>query len=317
MEKLKVAVIGVGFWGRNHARIYSTMDNAELVAVVDSNVFSAETLAKRLECSHYSTTEELLEKEKIDAVSVCTPSSTHAEVASRLIERGVSLLVEKPLTATLEEGLTLFEKIKKHKVLATVGFIERFNPAVQTIKQWIENGRLGKVILFYSKRVSNWPERIGDVGVVKDLSIHDLDLARHLLKDEPSSVYAIVGKARNRTYEDFANILLSFQNSTAFVESNWLTPYKERLLVVTGSEATATVNYLTQEVSISDVDGRFSPLAKIREPLQLELESFVKSILNNQQPLPSVEEGLKALALAEAAALSSQTGSPVKPNLKF
>jgi UDP-N-acetylglucosamine 3-dehydrogenase len=317
MEKLKVAVLGVGFWGRNHARIYSAMDSVELVAVVDPNAFNAETVAKRLECNHYATTEELLKKEKIDAASVCTPSSTHAEVASKLIERGVSLLVEKPLTATLEEGLTLFEKIKKYKVLATVGFIERFNPAVQTIKQWIETGRLGKVILFYSKRVSNWPERIGDVGVVKDLSIHDLDLARHLLADEPFSVYAIVGRARNRTHEDFANILLNFQNSTAFVESNWLTPYKERLLVVTGSEATATANYLTQEVSVSDVNGRFSPLTRIKEPLQLELESFVKSILSNEQPLPSVEDGLKALALAEAAALSSQTGSPVRPNFEF
>jgi UDP-N-acetylglucosamine 3-dehydrogenase len=314
MDKLRVAVIGVGFWGRNHARVYSEVIGAELVAVVDPDRSARESMSAKYGCSDYATVEELLEKEDIDAASVCTPSVLHGEVTSKLIDRDVAVLVEKPFTATLSEGLVLYEKIKRKRVHVSVGFIERFNPAVSHVKKVISEGGLGDVILFYSKRVSSWPIRIGDVGVVKDLSIHDLDLARHLLGSEVTSVYAISG-ASNNTFrqEDYANILLRFPKATAFVESNWLTPYKERVLIVTGSKATVTANYLTQEVSVADVNGKFMPTIRFQEPLRLELESFIDSVRTSKQLCASVEDGLKALALAEAALKSARTGNSVVP----
>lgn len=314
MDRLRLAVVGVGFWGRNHARVYSEIDGVELVAVVDPDRAAREQTSSKYSCKGYASVEELLEKEKIDAASVCTPSALHGEVTSKLVDKGVSVLVEKPFTATLSEGLALYEKIKQKRVFVAVGFIERFNPAVQLVKQLITEGKLGDVILFYSKRVSSWPIRVGDVGVVKDLSIHDLDLARYLLGSEVLSVYAVSGASNNKLgQEDHANILLRFPKTTAFVESNWLTPYKERLLVVTGSKATVTANYITQEVSIANVEGRFIPTIRNQEPLRLELESFVKSIRTSTQLCASVEDGLKALALAEAALKSAKTGQAVVP----
>ncbi|MEM0271144.1 MAG: Gfo/Idh/MocA family oxidoreductase [Thermoprotei archaeon] len=314
MDKLRVAVIGVGFWGKNHARVYSEIEGVELAAAVDPDRSACEAVASKYGCKCYASVEEMLEKEKIDAASVCTPSVLHGEVASKLIDKGVSTLVEKPFTATLSEGLVLYEKIRQKRVHVSVGFIERFNPAVTHIKNLIKQGKLGDVILFYSKRVSSWPVRIGDVGVIKDLSIHDLDLARYLLGSDALSIYAVSGFSNTRVkQEDYANILLRFPKATAFVESNWLTPYKERLLVITGSQATATANYLTQEVSLSNVEGKFIPTIKPQEPLRLELENFVKSIRTSEQLCASVEDGLKALSLAEAALRSAKLGNSVTP----
>jgi len=313
METLRVAVVGVGFWGRNHARVYSAMRDVELVGVVDTNIQTAADVAKSYGCDCYSSVAELLKHKQVDAASVCTPSSTHAEMSIELIKGGVNLLVEKPLTETLEQGVSLVKEAERARVTGSVGFIERFNPAVTRIKQWITEGKIGTPILFYSKRVSSWPERIGDVGVVKDLSIHDLDLVRFIFEKEVESVYAVVDRSRKGAYEDFANILLRLKASTAFVESNWLTPYKERRLVITGSKATVSANYITQEVSIASAEGIFTPVVKPVEPLKLELENFVKCIRLGDFPSPSLMDGLKALALAEAALLSSANGAPVKP----
>lgn len=313
METLKVAVVGVGFWGRNHARVYSTMQDVELVAVVDTNVQTAAQVAKSYGCEYYPSVVELLKHGHVDAASICTPSSTHAQASIELIKGGVSLLVEKPLTETLEQGVNLVKEAERARITGTVGFIERFNPAVMRIKQMITDGKIGSPILFYSKRVSSWPERIGDVGVVKDLSIHDLDLVRFIFEKEVESVYAVVDRSRKGVHEDFANILLRLQASTAFVESNWLTPYKERRLVVTGSQATVSANYITQEVSIASAEGVFTPVVKSVEPLKLELENFVKCIRQGTSPSPTLMDGLKALALADAALLSSAKGAPVKP----
>lgn len=314
MDRLRVAVVGVGFWGRNHARVYSEIEGVELAAVVDPDKAARDAVASKYRCNGYPSVEDLLEKEKIDAASVCTPSISHGAVASKLIDKGVSVLVEKPFTATLSEGLALYEKITQKRVYVAVGFIERFNPAVKLVKQLIAEGKLGDVILFYSRRVSSWPVRIGDVGVIKDLSIHDLDLARYLLESEVLSVYAVSGVYNNRLgQEDYANILLRFPKTTAFVESNWLTPYKERLLVVTGSKATVTANYITQEVSVANMEGKFIPTARNQEPLRLELESFIQSIRTSTQLCASAEDGLKALALAEAALKSARIGHAVIP----
>lgn len=310
-----MAVVGVGFWGRNHARVYSSLDSAELVGVVDQNRELASVVAQKYHCRSYLKPEELLVECHPDAVSVCTPSATHAKVASLLVQKGVNVLVEKPFTATIDEGRDLLNLIHEKKVIATVGFIERFNSAVVTVKKWVEEGRLGMVSLFYSRRVSSWPERIGDVGVVKDTAIHDIDLTRFILGKDPESIYAVIGRSRNSSQEDYANILMKTDGSSAFIESNWLTPYKERQLVVTGSEATVTANYITQGVTIHSSDGSFTPQTAPKEPLVLELENFVRCVRSHDDPHPSAEDGLKALIIAELSLRSSASGQVVKVEL--
>ena len=220
MDKVRVAVIGVGFWGRNHARVFSELEGAELVAVCDIDVKRAQDIASRYGCAWYRDYVELLQKERPDAVTICTPTITHAKIAIDCIRRRVDVLVEKPMAASIEEAMMIVKEAKKESVKVMVGFIERFNPGVIKVKELIEKGRIGNVVLIFAKRVSRWPIRVGDIGVVKDLAIHDIDVIRYITESEPLEVYAITGSLRHK-FEDYADILIRLENgATAFIEAN-------------------------------------------------------------------------------------------------
>ncbi|HID17652.1 TPA: Gfo/Idh/MocA family oxidoreductase [Candidatus Bathyarchaeota archaeon] len=312
MRRLKVAVVGAGFWGRNQVRILSEMDGAELAGVCDVDEDRARLVGEKYGVPWFVRLEELLRSADFEAATVCTPTVTHADVARRLLAEGKHALVEKPMTETVEEGEELVSLAERNGVFLSVGFVERFNPAVRYLKSLIESGRLGKVILIMARRVARWPERIGDVGVTKDAAIHDIDVMRFLLGREASSVYARAGSLRHK-FEDYSEIMVSFDGGeVGFIDANWLTPRKVRRLVVTGSEATATVDYLTQEVTVEDSEATVKPRIRWEEPLRLELESFVKSISAGRQPEPTGLDGLKALKICEAALESSKLNKAVK-----
>lgn len=189
----------------------------------------------------------------------------------------------------------------------------RFIPGIQHIKNEIENKKIGNLVCATAKRVSQWPERIGDVGVVKDLAIHDIDITRYLFGEEPIAVYAKIGKMKHRKFEDYAQIMLSFKGSkNAFIESNWLTPYKTRVLVITGSEAIMKLDYITQELTKEDANETVQPRLPWREPLKLELQHFANCILKKEKPLITGIDGLKAIQIAEAALKSSAIRKVVK-----
>ena len=312
MDKVRVAVIGCGFWGKNQLRVFSELPNAELVAVADIDPRRARFAEERYGAKAYLDYVEMLEKEKIDAVTICTPSVTHAEVALKVIEAGKHVLVEKPMTTTVEEGVKLIEAAQEQGVHLLVGHIERFNPGVQRVKKYIEDGKVGQVVLISSKRVSRWPIRIGDVGVVKDLAIHDIDIMRFLTGKDPVEVYAIAGSIQHK-YEDYANIVLKFQGlPVAFIEANWLTPRKFRELKVTGSEGVITLDYITQETTIMNSDGLFIPITPWEEPLKKELAHFVNVVAGLEKPLINGRDGLMAVYICEMALKSASIGSPIK-----
>jgi UDP-N-acetylglucosamine 3-dehydrogenase len=147
---------------------------------------------------------------------------------------------------------------------------------------------------------------------VKDTAVHDFDIMRFIFEREPHSVYARMGNSRNE-FEDYAQVVLSFSGfQTGFVEANWLTPRKIRILTVTGKEAIATLNYLTQEVTIEDVDKMVKPSNKWEEPLMIELEEFVQSVGEDRDPLVTGEDGLRALEISEAAIRSAHAKRVVK-----
>lgn len=307
---IKVAVIGVGFWGRNHARVYSEIEDVELVAVCDIDREKAKSIAKRYGCRAYTDFKEMLLTEKPDAVSVCTPTITHFEITSEVLNRGVHSLTEKPLCSTIEEAEKLRELAQSLGLKLMPGHIERFNPAVRRIKAMIDDGLLGKIILITARRLSRWPERIGDVGVVKDSAIHDVDVMRFLIGDV-ESVYAKVGSLRHR-FEDYVEAILHFKcEVTGFVEANWLTPRKIRSLVVTGSEATASLDYISQEISIEDSEKVLQPTFKWEEPLMKELKHFVDSVLGREKPLLTAEDGVEALKICEAILKSGYKGERI------
>jgi UDP-N-acetylglucosamine 3-dehydrogenase len=312
LKRLNVAVIGCGFWGKNHARIYNDSEIASLLAVADVNEKSACALGEKYHVDHYKDTSKIFNRNDIEAVSICTPTITHADIAIEAMDSGKHVLVEKPMTNTVTEAKSLISKAEKADVHLSVGFVERFNPGVIEALRLVSEGEIGEVILARAHRVSRYPLRISDVGVVKDLSIHDADIVRQLFNSEPESVYATAGSIVH-SFEDYANIILRFpENRSAFIESNWLTPRKIRRLILTGSEGLINVEFITQEIMVENNQRRYQPFLQSREPLTLELESFVKSVLEDTTPQVTGYDGLQALRICEAALESSRIHQPVR-----
>jgi len=315
MKRLGVAVIGTGFWGRNHARVFRELEETELLAVCDIDAERAKNVAEQFGVTPYTSTGKMLKRKDIDAVSVCTWSTNLAKEALKALEAGKHVLVEKPMAAKVKQAEKLLETAEEEELHLTVGFLMRFIPGLQHIRKAVEGKTLGEIVCATAKRVSQWPERIGDVGVVKDTAIHDVDVMRYLFKEDPIAVYAKTGSMKHKKFEDYAQIMLTFEGGeSAFIESNWLTPYKTRILIVTGSAAIMKLDYITQELTIEDAKETVQPRFPWQEPLKLELRHFVNCILKKEKPLLTGTDGLKALQIAEAALRSSATGRVV--NLK-
>jgi UDP-N-acetylglucosamine 3-dehydrogenase len=313
VNKVKTAVIGTGFWGKNHARTYKELAETELVAICDIDAERANNLAKQLGVTPYSSVEKMLRNEDIEAVSVCTWSTSLAKEATKAVENGKHVLVEKPMAANTKQAEKLLAASEKMGVLLTVGFLMRFIPGLREMKKAVENKSIGELVCATAKRVSQWPERIGDVGVVKDTAIHDIDVMLYLFNQDPIAVYAKTGNMKHKKFEDYAQIMLTFEGrKSAFIESNWLTPYKTRILTATGSEAIMKLDYITQELTVEDATQTMQPRYPIQEPLKLELQHFANCILKKEKPLVTGLDGLKALRIAESAIKSSSTDRIVK-----
>jgi len=308
MNQLRVAVIGTGFWGKNQARVFSQLPQAKLMCICDANPTTASAIGSQFEVEGATDLNNVLSRRDIDAVTICTPTVTHRDIATRALEAGKHVLVEKPMTNTAVEGNELLSLAKKKGLRIMPGHIERFNPAVTYLKSLVDERALGNIMLLLARRVGRWPERIGDVGVVRDTAIHDIDLARYIFADEVSAVYAQIGSLRH-SKEDYAEIMLQFsKGGTAFIDANWLTPQKTRTMIVTGSDATAELDYITQQVSIENSERTVAPNLEIKEPLTLELTHFVEAILNERPFSVNGIDGLRAVEICEAVLTSGSVG---------
>jgi UDP-N-acetylglucosamine 3-dehydrogenase len=309
MRKLGVAVIGTGFWGRNHARVFKELAETELLAICDIDAERARSVAKQFGVTPYTNTGKMVRNENIEAVSICTWSTSLAREALKALKAGKNVLVEKPMAESVKQAENLLKTAEKEGLHLTVGFLMRFIPGLQHIRNALEDKTLGEPVCASAKRVGQWPERIGDVGVVKDTAIHDLDVMRYVFDEDPVAVYAKTGSIAHRKFEDYAQIMLAFKGGkSAFIESNWLTPYKTRVFMITGSEAIMKLDYITQELTIENARETVQPRYTVQEPLKLELQHFAKCITEKEKPLVTGEDGLEALKLAEAALKSSATG---------
>ena len=307
MKPINVSVIGCGVWGSNHARVYNEASSINLQSVADLDKKRVETVAEKYNVEGYTDIEKIINDKNVEAVSICTSTVTHANLALMAIEAGKHVLVEKPMTNTITEAKQLIKAAEKHDVKLAVGFVERFNPAVQEAFKLIKEGQIGKIILAHTSRVSRRPARIGDVGVVKDLGIHDIDIISQLFQINPETIYATCGSI-DHSFEDYANINLRYNdNRNAFIETNWLTPRIRRNLIITGTTGIITVQYRTQQITIENNRQLIQPYIQYQEPLKLELESFINSVRKNKDPVVTGEDGLKALTIAEAALESNKT----------
>jgi predicted dehydrogenase len=246
---LKVAVIGVGNMGRNHARVYSELENVSLVGVADAIKVTGETIALRYNTKAYTDYRQLLDEHRPDAVTICVPTINHAEVALEVIQRGIHLLVEKPIAFSVEEGKKTIAAADKAGVKLMIGHIERFNPAVIALKKHLANGELGRAFQMDVRREGPFPTRINDVGVVIDLAVHDLDIMRYVTQAEIIRVYAETDHGVHSYHEDLMTALVRLSDGTVgTLLINWITPTKIREFNATGECGMFKVDYLTQDL---------------------------------------------------------------------
>jgi UDP-N-acetylglucosamine 3-dehydrogenase len=306
LSKTGVAIIGTGFWGKNHSRIYKELENTELVAVCDVDSERAKVIARQYGAKAYTDSSTMLKNPEIQAVSVCTWSIKLAEEALKCLHAGKHVLVEKPMATDTQQAQTLIDTAEANNLQLSVGFLMRFIPGLQQIKQAVESKKIGEMVSATAKRVTQWPERIGDVGIVKDTAIHDIDVMRFISGEEPVSVYAKMGNMRQGKFEDYAQIMLTFESGkTAFIETNWLTTYKIRSLNVTGSEAIMRLDYNSQELWIENAAETVQPRNAFKEPLKAELEHFIECVVEKKPSIITGKDGYKALEIALAAMESS------------
>ena len=329
---IKTAVIGVGSMGQNHARVYTELKEAELVAVSDVNQDAVTAIAHKYSVPAYTDYQEMLEKEQPEAVSIAVPTALHEEVASAVMRAGAHVLIEKPIAATVEEGQRLIELAASLERKLMVGHIVRFNPAIQELKKKLHDGELGRIFQIICRRIGPFPARIRDVGVVVDLAPHDLDLMCFLTDEQPVRIFAEIEQRVHTDHEDLVLGLVRFENNiTGSLEINWLTPTKVREVIVLGELGMFKVDDLTQDLyfyenatvqeelwqalrTIKGVsEGRMVRYSLQRyEPLKAELQAFLQAIIDDAPVAVSGEDGLVALRLALALIESGRTNQVIE-----
>ncbi len=313
---IKAAVIGAGVMGSNHLRTLKAIGEQKVIIAGVAEPFEANRLraVNQFGVQGYNHYDELFDKEKPDCVIIATPTVLHYNTAINAMQRGIHVLVEKPIAATVEQASQMIEMAKKENVLLTVGHVERFNPAIRELKRRLLAHELGSIFTIHTKRIGPFPARINDVGVTLDLAPHDLDIIKFVAGSPIQRLYAEPLQRIHREHEDGLHVTLRMTNDIlATMEINWLTPTKVRELRALGEHGMFVVNYLTQELYFYENDAYpidWEPLKAIKgvsegtmtrlkvmhaEPLRLELEHFIESVEQNTQPEITGEDGLWVL----------------------
>ena len=309
MKQTNVGVIGVGSMGYNHVRIYSELENANLVAISDMVRGTLDKVSKEFNTVGYVDYDNILQIDDIEVVNICVPTVFHHDVVMRAIEAGKNVLVEKPIASKLNEAEEMIKAAEDAGVTLATGHVERFNPAVRVAKKLIDEGAIGEVVTANSKRLGPFPPRIRDVGVAIDLAIHDIDIFNYLFNSRANIVFAnMSSKLKNCEFEDHAEIMTKYDSGVlSILETNWLTPYKKRQLNITGIDGIISVDYGNQTVTLFKENNQVEDIkVENKEPLKEELRSFVDCVQNNTPPEVSGKDGYEALRIVDAAMTSSK-----------
>jgi hypothetical protein len=297
---LRLGVVGVGVMGYNHARVLSEMPGVTLVGVADPDDKQAEFVRRTLGCATVPCVDDLLAL-GVDAISIAAPTHLHRSIALAAIGRGVHVLVEKPITSSVEEGREIIAAARRAGVTLMVGHVERFNPAVQAIKEAIREEDILSIAI---TRVGPFPPRMSNVGVVIDLAVHDIDLISWFTGSEIVDVQPQLSSAKAER-EDIA--LLQFRTASgvlAHINTNWLTPFKARTVHVATKRKYVIGDLLTRQVTECfgfQPDGSYSMRhlsVGHAEPLRSELAAFAAAVRSNTRPPVTGEEGVASLEIA-------------------
>ncbi|HAW50697.1 TPA: oxidoreductase [bacterium] len=307
MKKLRAGVVGVGHMGEFHTKVYTELPQVELVCVVDIIPKRADKVAKQYFTKPYTDYREIYNK--VDAVSIAVPTSIHYQVAKDFLERKIPVLLEKPMTSSIEEGEELIYISKKNDVLLQIGHVERFNAAVCELKNIVKDP-----IFIEAKRLGPKNPRINDCGVVLDLLIHDIDIVLSLV-NSPIKRTNLITKRVYSDYEDIANLQIEFENGCfASLTGSRVTEEKIRTLSVTQEDAYIFLDYAEQDLHIhrrasseyftSPEILRYKQESFVERifvhkdnPLKLELSHFVDCIVNGKRPIVQLEDEIRSLKI--------------------
>jgi UDP-N-acetylglucosamine 3-dehydrogenase len=326
--QIRVGIVGAGSMGMNHLRVLRDFneDQIRLVGVAETYEPNLKRATSRFHVRGYTDYRQMIEETRPDLVAVVVPTQLHFEIASYLLDRGINVLLEKPMTSTIEEALTLIQIAHSRGVKLAIGHVERFNPAVIEVKRRVDMGELGQVFHLHARRLGPFPPRIRDVGVTLDLATHDIDVMRYLADAEVEHVYSEIRRHVHTTHEDLLLGVVRFTNqATGVLDVNWLTPTKVRELSITGEKGMYLINYLTQDVyfyendyttttwdtlrSLTGVSEGTMTRLKVQkaEPLRLEYEDVITAIRQDTLPTVSAEDGLAVLKVVHQLADSTST----------
>jgi hypothetical protein len=308
---LKVGVVGVGVMGSNHARVLSGIPGVHLVGIADPDRKQREVVARTLGCDAFADIDGLLRCGP-DAITIAAPTHLHHDLALQCISRGVHLLVEKPIAPTVEEGHAIVAAAHRAGVTLMVGHVERFNPAVESMKRAIKGQDILSIAI---TRVGPFPPRMSNVGVVIDLAVHDIDLIRWFTDSEIVEIQPQLSSAVAER-EDIA--LLQFRTASgvlAHINTNWLTPFKARTIHIATRDKYLMADLLTLQVTECfgfQADGSYSMRhlsVGYAEPLRAELLAFVEAVRSGRAPAVTGEEGVASLEIA-IRCLTAGTSQP-------
>ncbi len=302
-KKLKVAVVGVGYLGRIHAKIYNSMDEVELIGVVDSKQSTAKEIAAQLGCQWHTSVQPILDL--VDAVSIVVPTSLHQEVAQPFLAKGIHTLLEKPIAQTVEMSQEIVDLAQKSGAILQIGHLERFNAGVMKLAELAHNPRFIEV-----HRLGKFVQRATDVDVVTDLMIHDIDIVLSLVDSELKHISAS-GTAVITAHVDIANARLEFANgAVANVTASRVSDNQFRRIRVFAERSYFGLNFADQQlqqVHLAEIEDneKFPQLVhtdiavKAQQPLNAELADFIDCIKTGRRPLINGEDGLAAVAISE------------------
>lgn len=290
---VKVGVIGVGYLGQHHARIYSEIEDAELIAVVDIDKEKADRFAEKYKCESYYNHRDILDK--VDALSIVTPTTTHYSIAKDCLTAGRDILIEKPITVSLDEADELIDSSCKRNCIIQVGHLERYNPAILSISEIVQ-----EPMFLESERFSPFLGRGIDVDVTLDLMIHDIDIMLSFVSSPIKDIHAVGAKVLTEKI-DVAKAWLEFENGTiALATVSRLSPEKQRKLKIFQKDSYISIDYQSSEIKryYKNNFGEIIVEQKIpdfKEPLKEEIKDFINCIKNRKKPKVSAIEGRNAL----------------------
>jgi UDP-N-acetylglucosamine 3-dehydrogenase len=326
---MRVAVLGLGSMGRNHVRVWAQTPGVELVGVADPSGPAVASALEGRSIPAFTSLDELLDRARPDALSIAVPTTLHEEAAVTAVRRGVHILLEKPVAPDVEAGLRIRAAVESAGVVAMVGHIERFNPALLELRRRVGAGSVGTPFEMSARRIGPFPSRIRDVGVVQDLATHDLDQIRYVLGREVEVLFAQTAQRIHSSHEDLVSIVGRAEGGVVLnLDVNWLSPRKVRKTVVIGAGGMLVADSLTQDLFLYEndyEDGNWRFIESLRgvsegnmvrfalrrvEPLRAEIDAFRAAIRERVRPACTIDDGLAALRLAEAVLDSAARTTP-------